>query len=316
MSSIDVASAAAAGIAGPILITGSAGFLGRALARRLMASADDVIGLDRIAAEELSRGTIIADLVDAAAVLEAFERVRPRTVFHLGGISGRAVSRDEPWMTVRTNVMGTANVLEAARTVGRARVVVSSSGSVYGASTADPVQEDLPLVPLNAYGASKVGAEALVHAYGEDWGVDAVALRIFQVYGPQRATRCHLKMMLQGALAQRPAEISHRADSRRQYIYVDDAVDALLTAASARTLSRRTYNISGADSLTLAEIAAIVAQVFPGFEARFGNDPLSREYCLGAIDMTAARRDLRFDPRVGLRLGLTMYADWLRHHDV
>lgn len=295
------------------LITGAAGLLGRALALRLSAGGAPVVGIDRAAAPGDGPFPIVpGDVTDAECLADVVCRFDVGRIVHCGGVSGRAVGRDDPAETIRVNVMGTARVFDAARRFEVARVVLCSSGSVYGTTSRSPVVEDMPLAPVNAYGASKVGAEAILQAYAEDWGIDGVALRIFQVFGPRRRTRCHLKMMIEAALSGRPALIPHRADSRRQYVYIDDAVAALAAALDRPGLPLRAYNIAGGTSLTLRQVAATVAEVLPGVEVRFGDDPQSDEYTLGTIDQAAAARDLGFAPEFTLADGIRAYARWLR----
>jgi nucleoside-diphosphate-sugar epimerase len=191
-------------------------------------------------------------------------------------------------------------------------VLICSSGSVYGRVDDDPVRETAILRPLNAYGASKVASEAIMHAYAEDWQVPGLALRFFQVFGPRRTTRCHIKTMIEASLKGQPAFISHGPETRCQYIYIEDAINALVSAIDARDFSARIYNISGGTSLTLRQVADVVSRVIPGLDVRFGNDPSGNEYRLGDIDLSAAGRDLDFVPRYSLAAGVAAYVESLK----
>src|SRR5205085_10936901 len=131
-------------------------------------------------------------------------------IVHAGGISGRSVQRQDKIAPIAVNVVGTAVVFEIARKLAVRRVVLCSSGSVYGLSDRDPVTEDAPLVPVNSYGASKVASEAILHAYAAASGLDGIALRIFQAYGPFRRTACTIKTMIEAALAGTTAKIRYR----------------------------------------------------------------------------------------------------------
>jgi len=295
-----------------ILITGASGLLGRSLALRLENNGERVIGLDRVAPREGKNEVILADILDAAALFELCEKHDFGTIVHCGGVSGRAVARDDPYGTIRTNVMGTANVFEAARNFAVRRVVLASSGSVYGRTTDDPVREDMLPQPVNAYGASKVASEAIMQAYARDWGIDGVALRIFQVFGPGRKTRCHVRAMIEAALEGRTAFIPHGADSRCQYLYVADAINALVAAIQTANSPGSIYNISGGTSLSLQEVADVVSEVVGGLNVQFGNDPTGREYCLRTIDLSAARRELNYVPRYSLAAGIAAYIAWMK----
>lgn len=187
-------------------------------------------------------------------------------------------------------------------------MVLCSSGSVYGASTASLVTETDALVPLNAYGASKVAAEAILDAYRSQWGVDGVSLRIFQAYGPGRTTRCNIGLMVEAARAGEPAILDNEAASRWQYLHVDDVVDALVRTLKRPNLPERAYNISGGTSLTLGEVAQIARSVLPALQVEFAPAVASQEYLLQDIDMHRAARDLGYHPRVDLRAGIASYA--------
>lgn len=295
-----------------ILITGARGLLGRALLARLRGEGRRVLGVDLPAVDPEFPDIHAADLLDRDALFDMCAQNSIGRIVHCGGISGRAVARDDPILTINTNVIGTANVFEAARTFGIERVVLCSSGSVYGRLDADIVREDAALRPVNAYGASKVASEAVLHAYAADWGVDGVALRLFQVFGPRRTTRCNIKTMVKAVLEGRIARLPHGPETCCQYIYLSDAVEALALALDAKRPAARVYNVSGGTSLTLREAARIASEVLTGLRVEFGDDPSGAEYCLREIDLSAAKRDLGYAPRVGLAEGIRTYADWMR----
>jgi nucleoside-diphosphate-sugar epimerase len=297
---------------GAILITGAAGFIGSALARRLTAAGERIVGLDVVPADDASFPCVVNDVRDVEAIRELCSAFDVDRIVHAGGISGRSVERRDKNAPIAVNVTGTATIFEAAQRQGVRRVVLCSSGSVYGSSDRDPVTEDAPLIPVNSYGASKVASEAIMHAYAAESGVDGVALRIFQAYGPFRRTRCSIRTMVEAALNGQTATIAYREDARCQYIYIDDVVEALFAALYAGPIPQRVYNVSGGTSLTLREVANIAARILPGLSVQFGDDPLSREYSLKQIDISAAKRDLGYAPKVGLEEGIAAYVDRLR----
>jgi len=249
---------------------------------------------------------------DADAIHELCRSSGVDRIVHAGGISGRSVQRDDKTAPIAINVMGTAAIFEVARRVSARRVVLCSSGSAYGLCDLDVVTEDAPLVPVNGYGASKVASEAILHAYAAESGVDGIALRIFQAYGPFRRTACTIRTMVEAAIDGTTAKIRYRPDARCQFVYIDDVVAALMAALSVTRNTRRIYNVTGGTSLTLDEVATIARKVLPGLSVEFGDDPLSREYCLRRIDISAAERDLDYVPKVGLTEGIAAYAERLR----
>jgi nucleoside-diphosphate-sugar epimerase len=151
-----------------------------------------------------------------------------------------------------------------------------------------------------------------MHAYAAESGVDGIALRIFQAFGPFRRTRCSIRTMVEAALDGQVATIAYREDVRCQYIYIDDVVEALFAALYAGATPQRVYNVSGGTSLTLREVANIAAKILPGLSVEFGDDPLSWEYSLKQIDISAAKRDLGYVPKVGLAQGIAAYVNRLR----
>jgi UDP-glucuronate 4-epimerase len=297
---------------GAILITGAAGFIGSALGRRLMAAGERIVGLDLVPADDALFPCVVNDVRDVEAIDDLCTAFDVDRIVHAGGISGRSVERRDKNAPIAVNVTGTATIFEAARRHGVRRVVLCSSGSVYGSSDRDPVSEDSPLIPVNSYGASKVGSEAIMHAYAAESGVDGIALRIFQAFGPGRRTRCSIRTMVEAALEGQVATIAYREDARCQYIYIDDVVEALFAALYAGPTPQRVYNISGGTSLTLMEVANIAARILPGLSVQFGDDPLSGEYRLKQIDISAAKRDLGYVPKVGLAEGIAAYVGRLR----
>jgi nucleoside-diphosphate-sugar epimerase len=297
---------------GAVLITGAAGFFGSALGPRLVAAGERVVGIDIVAAETAPFPCHVHDVRDAEATLELCRSHRVDRIVHSGGISGRSVQREDRTAAIAVNVMGTTVIFEVARKLSVRRVVLCSSGSAYGLCDRDPVTEDAPLVPANSYGASKVASEAILHAYAAEAGIDAIALRIFQAYGPFRSTACTIKAMVEAAIGGTTAKIRYRPDARAQFVYIDDVVAALIAALSVRQHAQRVYNVTGGTSLTLAEVASIAAKVLPGLSVEFGDDPLSREYCLREIDISAAERDLGYVPKVSLAEGVAAYAKRLR----
>jgi UDP-glucuronate 4-epimerase len=297
---------------GAILITGAAGFIGSALGQRLTAAGERIVGLDVVPADDAMFPCVVNDVRDVEAIDDLCTAFEVDRIVHAGGISGRSVERRDKNAPIAVNVTGTATIFEAARRHGVRRVVLCSSGSVYGSSDRDPVTEDSPLIPVNSYGASKVGSEAIMHAYAAESGVDGIALRIFQAFGPGRRTRCSIRTMVEAALDGQVATIAYREDARCQYIYIDDVVEALFAALYAGPTPQRVYNISGGTSLTLTEVANIAAKILPGLSVRFGDDPLSWEYRLKQIDISAAKRDLGYVPKVGLAEGIAAYVGRLR----
>jgi nucleoside-diphosphate-sugar epimerase len=223
------------------------------------------------------------------------------------------VARDNPYLIVQSNIVGTANILELARVKGMRRVVYCSSVSAFGNTPAglDLVPEDVVLKPTSVYGASKAAGEQLLEGYRQQHGVDSVSLRPGWVYGPGRTTDCAIRTMIEDAQAERPTSFPFGRDFYRQYVHVQDVADAILLALDAKELPRRSYTINGGTYLTLGDVAAIVRKVLPSarIEMGPGGDPI--DDVQARFDLSAAERDLGFRPRIGLEEGIRSYAGWL-----
>jgi nucleoside-diphosphate-sugar epimerase len=262
-------------------------------------------------ADPVSFHFVVSDINDIHRLYDTLSREAITHIVHCGAISGRVAAGDNPFALLEINVRGTATIFEAARNTAVTRVVLCSSAAAYGNQVPAVLNEDQPLNATTIYGASKACCEAIMRAYLTQYGVDAIALRIFQVFGPRRTTECYIRLMIENALRGRPTQIDHPVQSRRQYVYADDVVDALLLALDAGKLPRQAYNVSGETSLTLGEIAETVASVVPGVDVTFGESPLGDQYRIGAVDLSAAKKELGYYPKVPLKDGIARYRDWL-----
>ncbi|EWY40939.1 hypothetical protein N825_33955 [Skermanella stibiiresistens SB22] len=299
---------------GRILVTGASGLIGRTLLARLRANGRPAIGLD-MAPKPGDPEVETADLTDIHRLHALAGRFEVEAVVHCGAVSGPMVMIDNPYGIVQANVVGTANILELARVRRMRRVVFCSSTSAYGPTTepADPegVPEDVPLRPTSVYGATKVASEQLLSAYRQQHGLDALSVRLSWVYGPGRTTDCVIRTMIEDARAGRPTRMGWGRDFARQFIHVDDAVEALLAALDAPSGKGPVYTATGGTYLTLGEIGAVVASVLPGasIELEPGPDPLDDPQ--HRFDIRAIGRDLGYAPRRSLEDGIRTYADWL-----
>jgi nucleoside-diphosphate-sugar epimerase len=231
-----------------VLITGGAGFIGTHLARRLVAMGARVTiagrSIDRDAYDETGIHAVRADVRDAAAVASLLAR-DPAVVFHLAGYSGQVPSYADHSESLATNCLGLLNVLDAVRASGtRSRVVFTSSRLVYGRTRYLPVDEDHPLDALSLYGIHKRTGEEYCAYYAARWGVDSIVLRLANPYGPHDPAGHNrynvANWMIDELIAGRDVTVYGRGEQLRDYIYIDDAIDALLLAGVTPHLSRTT----------------------------------------------------------------------------
>ncbi len=294
----------------PIIVTGSAGLIGDKVREILEGRGDAVIAIDRQGVTGTAGPVTICDLGDVHRLHE-LAREGIQGVVHCGAFSGPMVARDNPHAMVQVNIVGTANMLEVARIHGARRFVYCSSTSAYGPTPPGPVPEDVLLKPTTVYGASKAAGEQLVSTYAAQYGVDGVSLRLSWVYGPRRTTDCLIRTMIADAQAGRPTRVGFGRDFPRQYIHVEDAAAALITAFDVAALPRRIYTVTGGTHATLGEIAEQVRAQFPQADIALESGPDPVDDAQHQFDITAARRDLGYSPRYDLATGIRDYAAWL-----
>lgn len=296
-----------------VLVTGASGMLGSGIVARLRAEDVPVVATDRRAD---GPDVLACDVTDAARVDELVVGHGITSIVHCGAFSGPMVARDRPAAIVEVNIGGTENLLEAARRHGMRRVVFCSSLTVYGATGDRPVAETTPTSPTSVYAASKVAGEALISAYAAAHGLDGIALRIGTVYGPGRRTACFVRSILENAARREPTAVPFGSDFPRQYLYVEDAVDALYRAWAVPAVEHRVLNVTGRDHLSVGEVAATAASVVPGVDVRFGagpdpDDP-DRQ---GPLSPELAATELGYRATWSLCEGIRAYADALRHEE-
>ena len=290
-----------------ILLTGASGLIGRYVHRMLRERGDAVVAIDRVAGEDV----LPCDLSEVHRLHELGSAAD--AAIHCGAISGPMVARDNPYLIVQSNIVGTANVLELARVKNMRRVVYCSSVSAYGDTPAgmDLVPEDVVLRPTSVYGASKAAGEHLLEGYRLQHGLDGVSLRPSWVYGPGRTTDCAIRTMIEDAQAERPTSFPFGRDFFRQYVHVEDVARAILLALDAKKLPRPAYTITGGSYQSLGAVADVVRKVLPSarIEMGDGRDPV--DDVQARFDISAAERDLGYRPAVDLETGIRAYADWL-----
>ena len=308
-----------------VVVTGGAGFIGSNLVDRLIARGDDVTVLDNLAtgfADHLhtSARFLEGDVADETAVAAALDGAE--VVFHQAALGAVARSLVDPLGTDRANVQGTLTVLKVAVDRGARRVVYASSSSVYGGETDPPTPEDAPLSPKSPYAVSKLAAEHYCQVFARLYDIETVALRYFNVYGPrQRADTQYaavVPLFIDALLADRAPTVFGDGQQSRDFTFVDDAVDANLAAAEApaATCSGNVYNVAGGRSHTLLDLLEALGSILDAKTAPVFVEPRPGDIRHSGADLTAARRDLGFEPRVSFGDGLEQAVAWTRQRSM
>ena len=304
-----------------VLVTGGAGFIGSHLVDALVERGDDVVVLDDLSTGSTAnmhpKATLVegsvADEVAAGRAVEGCE-----LVFHQAAHKAVLRSVERPLTTDTANTHGTLTILKAAADAGVRRVVHASSSSVYGGATTVPTPESAPLVPRSPYAVTKLAAEHYCRVFAELYGLETVALRYFNVYGPRQppdATYAAvIPLFVDALLHGRDPEVHGDGQQSRDYTYISDVVAANFAAAAApaNVCSGRVYNIAPGSSASLLDLLRILG-------AQLGVTPTPRfvESRAGDVrhslaDASAAARDLDFSCSVGLDDGLARTVAWLR----
>ena len=249
------------------VVTGGCGFVGSHVVDALVARGDRVVVIDDLATGDLANFNAEAELVLGSILDEALlERVFEGAgrVFHLAALPRISRSIEDPVGTSQINVLGTLNVLEAARMASVERTVYSSSSSVYGAQPTHLMSEDMPSNPLSPYALQKLVGEQFAGMYARLYGMTIVSLCYFNVYGPRQPFRGPYALVigrfLHLARCGRPLTIYGDGEQTRSYCHVSDVVRANLLAADARLPSGKNtvLNIGSREETSVNEIARMV----------------------------------------------------------
>jgi nucleoside-diphosphate-sugar epimerase len=308
------------------LVTGAAGFIGAALAERLLDDGHQVTGVDNLndaydprlkawRLARLRRRTAFVfhavDIADRLALDTALGPARFDAVFNLAARAGVRPSLKKPEIYFETNVDGALNVLEAARVRGVPKFVQASTSSLYGAHNPRPFVETADTSrPLSPYAASKGAAELLCHSYHHLYGLDITVLRYFTVYGPAGRPDMSLFRFVQWIAEGRPLLIYGDGRQERDFTYRDDIVDG--TVAAARPLGFEVINLGSDQPLSLLDVIARLEGIL-GRPAR----PEFRDEAPGDVratwaDISRARELLDWSPRTPLDDGLARCVEWYR----
>jgi UDP-glucose 4-epimerase len=302
------------------LVTGGAGFIGSNLVDAVLARGDEVTVLDNLSTGRrvnldgaLANGARLAevDICDAAAVGAVFAEARPELVFHLAAQIDVRRSVTEPAFDAAVNVGGTANVLDAARATGVARVIfISTGGALYGegADKQLPLPESTPIAPLSGYGQSKFSAEGYLGLYERLHGLSGMSLRLGNVYGPRQDPlgEAGVVAIFCGLLKDGGVPTVYGDGSQtRDYIYVGDVVAAALAAGA--TQLGGSVNIGTGREASVLDIVEILGGLA-------GRDDFTPEFAPAragevqriSLDASLAERELDWAPQTTLEQGLEL----------
>ena len=311
-----------------VLVTGAGGFIGSHLCERLVAVGAEVRAFVRynsrgdegalawLLPQVRERIEVVAgDLRDGQAVRRAAHEVD--TIFHLGALIAIPYSYLHPYEVVETNVMGSLNVLQAARDEEVRRLVQVSSSEVYGTAQYVPISESHPLQAQSPYSASKIGADMLATSFYCSYDLPVVLARPFNTYGPRQSARAVVPTIITQALTQLEIRLGSMYPTR-DLTYVSDIVDGFLRLAMCDEAIGRVVNLGSNLEVSIGDLADRIIAIV-GRDVRIAFDPIrirpsksevERLWC----DNRQAKELLRWEPQVSLDDGLRYTVDWIAQH--
>lgn len=299
-----------------VLVTGGAGFVGSNLVGFLIEGGHEVTVLDDLSAagrpdwwRRRSGPRCLEGKIEDRSTLRRAAR-GTEAVVHLAARPGVADSVARPDLDFGANVLGTFNAVDAARRAGVRSFVFASSGAVLAGAT-PPLREDMPAAPLSPYGASKLYGEGITAAAGV-YGMVGISLRFANVYGPSSGHKQSvISLFIRRAHAGRPFVVYGDGTQTRDFLYVEDVCTAI--ERSLRADRAGVYHLGTGVETSVNELAEKVARAC-GTDVRIeSKPPRAGDAARSFVDLSSARRDLRWAPTVALEEGLRRTAEWMRN---
>lgn len=325
-----------------ILVTGAAGFIGFHVARALMARGEAVIGIDNLndyydpalkharlaELDKVDTGSFAfhrIDFADADALDAALSGAEIDRIVHLGAQAGVRYSLENPRAYAASNLVGHLNMLELARQRRARHFVYASSSSVYGGNDSLPFRvEDRVDHPVSLYAATKKADELMSEAYAHLYRIPATGLRFFTVYGPWGRPEMAVWLFTGKILAGEPIPVFDEGRMKRDFTYIDDVVDGVLSALDrppaddgapkpgGGAAPHALYNLGNSAPEDLSRLIALIEQACGRKAIRQPLPMQPGDVTQTYADIAASRRDLGFEPRTGLEEGITRFVDWYR----
>lgn len=304
------------------IVTGGAGFIGSTLVRTLLGRGHRVEVIDNLATGYLHNLEEVAgDIVMHQVDIRDYDAIAPvirgaRCVFHLGALPSVPKSILDPIPSHDVNINGTFNVLRASAEGAVGRYVFAASSSAYGDTEVLPKVESMPVSPLSPYAVQKVAGEQYASVFARCFGLETVALRFFNVYGPrQDPTSAYsgvLSIFLTCLIERRSPTMFGDGEQSRDFTYVEDVAELVLKAAAAPNVSGKVYNAGNGGRFTLNQTWAMLQKIEGvTIPANYG-PPRAGDVRDSQADTTLAVRDLGHAPRFSFEDGLRRTLEWYR----
>ncbi|MGE5575191.1 MAG: GDP-mannose 4,6-dehydratase [Ignavibacteria bacterium] len=308
------------------VITGTAGFIGFHVAKRLLSEGHEVIGIDSMnqyydVRMKIQRNKNLQqheqykffkqDLVHFDNLNNIICSEKPETIIHLAAQAGVRYSLVNPWAYEASNTLGTLNVFETAKLNKIKRVIFASSSSVYGANKKIPFSEnDKTDTQISLYGATKKGNEVLAYSYHHLYGIEVAGLRFFTVYGPFGRPDLALFKFCRNILLNKEINVYNNGDMKRDFTYITDIVDGIIACIFKKDLCYELYNLGNDNPVELMKFIKLIEKNLK-VKAKIRYLPMQPgDVKETRADITKARNELGFEPKVRIEEGVKIFCEW------
>jgi nucleoside-diphosphate-sugar epimerase len=307
-----------------ILVTGVAGFIGSHLAECLVSQGHKVVGVDCFTdyyAREVKEANIkklrsesAFDFHDADILEINLEAVLQNidVVFHEAAQAGVRASWGANFKVyTENNIRATQRLLEAAKTARLRKFIYASSSSIYGDAESYPTHEEMKPMPISPYGVTKLAAEHLCHLYHKNYGIPTISLRYFTVYGPRQRPDMAFHKFIEAVYNGEEIPIFGDGEQTRDFTYIDDIIDANISAMSAETVGG-VFNIGGGSRITVNDTVALIESACDRKAKRKYTEKQKGDVIHTAADISKARKLLGYEPKYDIEKGIANQAAWQR----
>lgn len=312
-----------------MLVTGSAGFIGFHLSKRLLETGYAVVGVDNLNPYydvNLKRARLDilkshdnfsfyqSDIQDLQGLKNIFKQRQVTKICNLAAQAGVRYSLKDPFSYQKSNIEGFLNLLELAKEYKVSNFVYASSSSVYGKNRKSPYSvEDRVDNPISLYAATKKANELMAHAYSHLFEIPCTGLRYFTVYGPWGRPDMALFLFTDAILKKRPINVYNYGEMTRDFTYIDDIIDGTIRAIE-RPVPYEIFNLGNSDSVALLDFIRVIEEEL-GQEAEKNMMPLQPgDVAETVADIRRSRELLGFNPRTPLREGIRKFISWYREY--
>ena len=311
-----------------ILVTGAAGFIGSNLVDALLKIESKVIAIDNLfngkqnnlayASKDSNFIFYKADIRDFSFLLKISKDID--IIYHMAAFTSVPDSIIMPRSCNDINITGTFNILECGRIHNIKNIIFASSGAVYGDIITLPMKEDMPTNPISPYGVSKLTGEKYLYQYSKNYGLNTIALRYQNVYGPRQDMSPYsgvISKWLGNLQKNKNLLIYGDGEQIRDFVYIKDVINANLKAAVPKKVEGEVFNIGSDTKITINELAKTIKELWglKNIEIEY-TEPRIGDIKKGYADITKARSLLKYEPKYDIHSGLLDYINWIKSEEI